>query len=174
MKVLKEFYHNQGLNVNAKALHRVGVRAIVMDREKILMVYSSKTKDYKFPGGGVKGGEAHHEALSRELREECGSLLKRVTGEFGQVKEYWKPHENNYDVFIQTSFYYTCQVREDSVAQELEEYEKEMGFEPAWVRVAQALSQNELLLKTAASSLPRWILRETYVLRQLAQLIDAK
>lgn len=51
-------------------IFREAVRGIIKHENKLLMVYSSKDGDYKFPGGGVDVGETHEEALVREIREE--------------------------------------------------------------------------------------------------------
>jgi len=51
---------------------REAVRAIIFSNGKIAMVKSEKEGYYKFPGGGIKNGETHEEALIRETLEETG------------------------------------------------------------------------------------------------------
>jgi len=46
------------------------VRSIILDDDRVLMVYSSRNGDYKFPSGGIESGETHKKALIREVQEE--------------------------------------------------------------------------------------------------------
>jgi len=65
----------------------LGVRAAVFDREgRVLLVRHSYVKGWYMPGGGVEPGEALHEALARELREEGGLAL---TGPPRLFSLYW-------------------------------------------------------------------------------------
>lgn len=85
MNLLRAFYRSDGLNLAGKTISRAAVRAVILDGDQILLVYSPVNHDYKFPGGGVEEDENHVEALSREIREECGLILEKVQGEFGLV-----------------------------------------------------------------------------------------
>ncbi len=76
------------------------------------MIHSANVGDYKFPGGGVKEGETHIDALTREIREESGMSVAHIGREMGTVIEYDLPKENEYDVFKMTSHYYQCDVVE--------------------------------------------------------------
>ena len=51
-------------NVN----YREAVRAVIIKKNKILMVHSIN-KDYKFPGGGIKKGENKIEAFVEEATQ---------------------------------------------------------------------------------------------------------
>lgn len=50
---------------------RTGVRAVIWDNNKLLMMKSNRG-NYKFPGGGMEDGEDEQTALKRELLEETG------------------------------------------------------------------------------------------------------
>lgn len=53
------------------------VRAIIIEADSILLIerHRGKRHYFVFPGGGVEAGEAPHDALVREVREETGLLV---------------------------------------------------------------------------------------------------
>ncbi len=57
MKLLKEIIRKQGINFDGKTVYREAVRGVIIRNKTLLMVYSSKDGDYKFPGGGVDIGQ---------------------------------------------------------------------------------------------------------------------
>jgi hypothetical protein len=66
-----------------------------------------------------------------------------------------------------TSFYYLCQVETVFQEQSLEQYEADLGFQPVWVEVEQAIHANRLLLSSEPKKIPRWTVRNTFVLEQI-------
>lgn len=166
MRLLKEIFRKDNVNKYGKAICREAVRGIIPKDGKLLMVYSSKDGDYKFPGGGVNQGESYEEALSREIREECGATLIGINGEFGQTVEYDIANEQEFDIFKMISYYYICEV--DSVFGEqcLDDYEAKLGFKPVWIDIESAISANKAILKNK-SSIPKWTRRETFVLEEV-------
>ena len=171
MNLLKEIYHNEKVQVNGRTILREAVRGVIVDGKKLLMVYSEKNGDYKFPGGGIKHGESHEIALKRELAEEIG---KQVTGKiipFAKVIEYDLPLEKEYDVFKMISYYYWCQVKDTTEKQNLDDYEKELGFLPVWVEIETAIANNTSVLKNLHIGMPRWIKRELQVLEQIKAVL---
>jgi len=169
LNLLRAFYRSDGLNLAGKTISRAAVRAVILDGDQILLVYSPVNHDYKFPGGGVEEDENHVEALSREIREECGLILEKVQGEFGLVVEYSKPREEGFDVFKHLSHYYLCSVQSRFMGQKLDRYEWELGFRPKWVPLLDALERNRSVLKGHFGEPPRWTRRDTYVLRKLVE-----
>src|SRR5690554_1883720 len=113
MDLLKEINHEKQLNKNGKIITREAVRGIILNNEKVLMIFSSENGDYKFPGGGIEIGETKVQTLIREVQEECGALVSEIEKEVGKVIEYNKPLEKEYDVFKMTSYYYICMVEEN-------------------------------------------------------------
>lgn len=171
MKILAEIHRAEGINIHGRAILRTAVRAVVLRGHELLMVYSSKVGDYKFPGGGVDTGESHPQALERELLEECGASLLSVDGELGAVIEYNFPIEKDHDVFKMTSYYYLCQVRDGFGLQKLDGYEKDLGFTPVRVNIDEAISTNRSLLNL--DDVPQWLRREIFTLEHIKQcLID--
>ena len=136
-----------------------------MQGKNLLMVYSSKAGDYKFPGGGIDRGETHQIALVREIREECGAAVVSIHGELGKVIELDIPLEQEYDVFNMASFYYLCEVDPNFGEQSLDQHEKELGFTPVWVDIDKAISANRMLL--GSNTYPRWTPREIFVLEYI-------
>ena len=49
-----------------------GVKLLLINDGKVLLVEQSYTKGYHLPGGGVKSGEMFEQALKREIVEELG------------------------------------------------------------------------------------------------------
>lgn len=144
------------------------MRAVILRGRNLLMVYSSKVGDYKFPGGGVDAGESHEQALARELREECGASLISMDGELGAVVEYNFAKDRGYDVFKMTSSdYYFCRIKDVFGAQELDGYEKALGFKPVWITIEAAILANRSLL--SLDKFPEWLKREIFVLEYLKQ-----
>ncbi len=150
---------------------RHAVRAIIIRDEKLLMVYSTVNRDYKFPGGGIKNGEMHTQALRRELCEETGAILDRVSRLGGISLEYDRTKIPGYGYFKMFSYFYLCSIKEETLSPQLDPYEAELGFTPAWVPCAEALKNNEAVLTDTASYQPGWLKRETAVLQILARVI---
>src|SRR3569833_3499042 len=50
----------------------VGVRAVLLDGRKVLLVKHTYTPGWQFPGGGVEPGETAEAAAAREALEEAG------------------------------------------------------------------------------------------------------
>ena len=167
MKLLTEIYRDKNVNKDGKAVTRNAVRGIIFDQNNLLMIFSEKKGDYKFPGGGVLGNEYFEDALIREVREESGAEIEQIETSIGKVVEYSIPIEEDFEVFMMTSHYYLCQIGEQFVEQQLDEYEEELGFVPIWISVDEALRTNRALLCGDSRDVPRWIPRETFVLEYI-------
>lgn len=150
-------------------IFREAVRGIIKNKNELLMVYSSKDGDYKFPGGGVDAGETFEEALGREIREECGAKLTNICSEYGKTIEYDIPIERAYEVFKMISYYYICEVDPILEEQLLDEYEEELGFKPVWIDIESAIKANKAIIDTKTNDAPRWTRRELFVLELLKE-----
>ncbi len=164
MNILTEIHRSPGVNIKGRTIYRTAVRGVILRGKDILMIYSSKAGDYKFPGGGVKQGETHAQALCREIEEECGMSLVRMGAEIGAVIEYNFPIEKDYDAFKMTSHYYQCEVKGEFGAQKLEPYEQKLGFQPVWIDIDEAIRLNKALLHV-----DDWVNRELFVLEYIRQ-----
>lgn len=169
MKLLKEILRRPGMSTVGKTLQREAVRGIILGENRLLMIYSTREGDYKFPGGGVEPGESHAQTLAREIREECGASVAEIGPAFGKVIEYDRPLEREYQVFKMTSFYYLCQVGTIFQEQQLEQYEADLGFQPVWIELETAIRINQSILASASNPAQRWVERETFVLEQIKE-----
>ena len=125
--------HASQSNVNDYPI-REAVRAVVLDKEsRIALLYVSKNKYYKLPGGGIESSESHLEALKRECREEIGCDVE-VMGELGMIVEYrkfCKLKQISYCYFAKTV---GLKKKPQFTAEELED-----GFENRWLTYKEAL-----------------------------------
>jgi 8-oxo-dGTP pyrophosphatase MutT (NUDIX family) len=165
MNILAEIHRNAGISIHGRTIRRTAARAVVLRGRNLLMIHSSNVGDYKFPGGGVMGGESHAQALQREVREECGMCLTCVGREMGAVIEYGIPLETQYDVFKMTSHYYYCDVEDGLGVQQLDDYEEELGFEPVWIDIDRAIRCNKALI--GSDRMPEWLRREIFILEYI-------
>jgi 8-oxo-dGTP pyrophosphatase MutT (NUDIX family) len=69
--IFNKMIEEQQIQGDIKVNYREAIRAIILQKNTILLVHSNKG-DYKFPGGGVEGQESHSECLIREVAEETG------------------------------------------------------------------------------------------------------
>ncbi|MDT8717934.1 NUDIX domain-containing protein [Clostridium sp. 19966] len=150
--------------VHSKIHTRKAVRAVILKGDKLLMVHSNRG-DYKFPGGGVNPGENDYEALIREVEEETGYLVKNIEKKIGMVLERKEDEFDKEALFEMESHYYACEVEEEMHQQNLDEYEKELDFYPAWISLKDALENNKLLLNNP--DINPWTRREIKVLSKL-------
>ena len=57
---------------------RKSCRAIVIEKDNILLSYETKTDTWMIPGGGQEKGETEKECVIRELAEETGYLVEPI------------------------------------------------------------------------------------------------
>ena len=124
---------------------RPSARAIIIQGDKIALVYSKKEKYYKFPGGGIHDDEDKKEALIREVREEVGMVvIPESIREFGSVLRRQKSDRNENTIFEQENYYYFCDVENSLVDQELDDYENEAEFVLRIVNIDTAIEANDI------------------------------
>ena len=148
--------------------HRLAVRALIWRDDYLLMVYSGKNRDYKFPGGGVEDGESLTEALVREVREECGCSVESVGELWGTTTEIRPASSDDpFRFFCMYSHYSVWTINREKAPLQLDAYEYELDMKPVWVQVKTALKANHSLLLAPNKPMP-WVQRETRVLERLA------
>jgi len=144
---------------------RPSVRAVIIRDGRVAMVHSRMYDYYKFPGGGIDEGETQPETLIRETREEAGLVVKPESiREYGLVhREIFRPEER----FVQDNFYYLAEVFEETVDQELDDYEDIEGFSLEWARPEDVIRTNEA--PGHGPKDPQTLLREAGVLKLLME-----
>jgi len=133
MKLLKEIKDIQNISESNGFKVREAARAILIDdQNKIPMLYVSKKKHHKIPGGGIDNGESKKEALIRESLEEVGCKIE-ILKEVGEIIEYRKEHN-----LKQTSYCYIGKIIEKG---EPDFTEKELndGFRIIWLSIDEAI-----------------------------------
>lgn len=140
MRLIMEFDYKNYIE-NGTVGRRPSVRGIIIRAGKIAMIYSETFRYYTFPGGGIDPGETHEQTLIREVQEEAGlAVIPESIREYGLVLRKEKGRID--DLFIQENYFYTCEVREEPVNQQLQGYEIEEKLSLRWVRPEEAISAN--------------------------------
>lgn len=140
---------------------RTASRAIVSNGDKYLMI-TSKYGDFKFPGGGRERDETQIETLIRETQEETGYyIIKKSIESYVKVLEKRKKKAN---VMEMESHYFLCEVETEAGARNLDDYEKEYGYENVWITLEEAIEKNKQVTDLEACP---WLVREIKVMESL-------
>ena len=151
-------------------IYRKAVRAVVLNSKSQLVMVKSSNEDYRFPGGGLEDGEGHLETLKREAMEEAGIIIKEDVQLIGVMEERRKSREVKDAYFVMKSTYYLCYI-EAHTDQQLEDYEKELGFVPIEMDLEEAYRKNVVVLQQQELANP-FTERDTYVLKCLLENME--
>ena len=128
---------------------RNSARSIIIRDGRVAMVHSLKYDYYKFPGGGIEEGEDPLEAMIRETREEAGlTVIPGSVREYGMVHRIQKSDKDDAECFIQDNYYYLCKVKDEPVAQDLDDYEAKESYRLEYVDPATAIGKNRSVGET--------------------------
>lgn len=172
MKLLNKMVCPSLTNSEGIGYERIAARAIVTKGSKILLMYTKYYNDYSFPGGGVDSHEDLHQGLMRELHEETGAMDIRIISEFGYIDEtrpYYKPE---YDYMHMLSYFYFCSIGDDLGEAKLENYEISNGMSAVWIDIHEAIAHNRQVIANNEKSMGLSIQRETFVLEEVAKIIN--
>jgi 8-oxo-dGTP diphosphatase len=129
MRTIKIFISKKQRGDVIKKFRR-SARAVVVDQQgKIAVLFMSKNKYYKLPGGGIDAGETIRQAAIRECYEETGCRVV-LTSELGKVIEY-----RYYDQFRQISYCFVAHVVGKKDAPHFEAGERKEGARIVWVNL---------------------------------------
>lgn len=122
---------------------RHSARSIIVRNGKVAMVHSLKYDYYKFPGGGIENGENPMKAMIRETKEETGLIvIPETVKEYGCVHRIQKSDKDDAECFVQDNYYYLCEVKEEIVAQNLDNYEQVESFALEFIEPGLAIKKN--------------------------------
>jgi 8-oxo-dGTP diphosphatase len=110
---------------------RPGVYALILDPDQRVLVMRTP-KGYYLPGGGIDEGETHHEALAREVLEECGCGIE-IGREVARASQYIR--SDGSEVLRKDGTYYLA-----TLGPRLQE-PTEADHEPVWLSAAEAVAQ---------------------------------
>lgn len=169
MKLLKIFDNRRTKIGSQPIIYRNACRAIILKNGKLLMVFSEKSKEYKFPGGGIEGMESREAALKREVLEEVGHVIKSVNETLGYTDQIFNDQYDDEKYFYQRSYYYFCEVEDEYVGMNLSESETALRFVPKWVTLDEAIEMNQE--KVNNDNEYHWTERELYILKLLKEMM---
>lgn len=163
MRLLKTAIHPDANPQSASLFYRKATRAIVLDGDNILMLYTERYHDYTLPGGGVDEGEEIIDGLIRELKEETGAKGITNITPFGRYEEYRPWYKDEFDTIHMDSYCFTCQIHNELGDTALEDYELNNGMRPVWLNIHDAIKHNEQTMKNSKKK-GLSIERETFLL----------
>ena len=148
------------------------VRAILIDDENNVCIEKIKDDDgfgprdyYETPGGGIKPGESHIDALHREIAEEVGYKCE-VLEHIADVHDYYNliKRKNH-------NFFYLVK-RLEKVEQHLEPDEKIRIEKIIWVPIDEAIKLYENMQNVLVGKIVKQ--RELPILRMAKEMIDKR
>lgn len=136
MELLKEIKDKEYPS-NATLKIREASRAILFDENNLIpLLFVSKYKYHKLPGGGIDEGEDKAQALIRECLEEVGSKIE-VKGEIGKIIEF----RSKWDL-KQISYCYYGKII-SKCEPDFTENELSQGFKIVWLPLKEAIFKVE-------------------------------
>ncbi|USD66775.1 NUDIX hydrolase [Vibrio sp. SCSIO 43136] len=169
MRHLRTTTHPDIEHLDDKSIfQRKAARAIALNGEDILLLYTERYHDYTIPGGGLDQDEDTIAGMVRELEEETGAQNIRNIKPYGTYEEFRPWYKDDADVMHMISYCYVCEVDEELGTPNFEDYEIKNGMKAMWVNIHEAIAHNE---KTIAESDKKGmsIERETYLLHLIAK-----
>lgn len=153
---------------NHSIVQRKAARAIAIEGEEILLLYTERYHDYTLPGGGIDEQEDVIQAMVRELQEETGANNIQMIQPYGLYEEFRPWYREDADVMHMISYCYTCKVDRQLGQTRFEDYEIKNGMKPIWMNIHQAIAHNEQPMAHSQQK-GMSIERETFLLRLIAK-----
>jgi len=169
MNILKTHYHSSIESLDGKTIFtRLSTRAITINRNNILLMYTERYDDYSLPGGGLHENENYIDGMLRELSEETGAQNITNIKPFGIYEEYRPWYKPEFDIQHMISYCYTCDVDIKLGEAQLECNEIKNGMKALWIDVDEAIAFNEMTIANNDKK-GMSIERETYLLKLIAK-----
>jgi len=151
---------------NGSIFTRHTARAIVLNGNNILLLFTARYDDYTLPGGGVDENETIEAALLRELQEETGVKSITQCNAFGRFEEVRAWYKDDFDYVYIVSDCYVCEICGEFDKPQMEHYEVANGMRPVWVNIDDAIAHNK---QTLAQSEKKGlsIQREIFLLEEI-------
>jgi len=146
MRLLRSTRHPDTYASQQTCFERLATRAIVLNQDKILLLYTQRYDDYTLPGGGVDKGEDLIAGLKRELAEETGAQNIRNIQAFGLYEEFRPWYKPDFDIMKMQSYCYTCEIDAQLGDTDFEDYEIKNGMKVVWLPIAEAIKHNERII----------------------------
>ena len=122
---------------------RHSARSIILEGKRVAMVHSLEYDYYKFPGGGIENGESPVEAMIRETREEAGlCIIPGTVREYGLVHRIQRSDRDPSECFVQDNYYFLCEAMDNTVSQNLDEYEAKESYRLEYIDPDTAIRKN--------------------------------
>ena len=169
MQLLKTHYHPEITTLENKTIFtRLSTRAITIQGDNILLMYTERYEDYSLPGGGLDLDENQIEGMMRELSEETGAQNIKNIQPFGIYKEYRPWYKTDYDIKHMISYCYTCDINQELGEHDMEAHEINNGMKAIWVNIHEAIAHNKNTMATSDKK-GMSIERETFLLMHIAE-----
>lgn len=144
-----------------EVVEKYSVRGVIIRNGKIAVQMGSRG-DYKILGGGIDPGEDKEDALIREVQEESGLMvIPETIREIGEVIEKHRDIFEKEKTFIRHSYFYFCEVKEETTSTNMTESEIAGGYHLKWVLPEDMIKANQAFCNES------WIYRDTEFLRRL-------
>lgn len=104
---------------------------IVLNGNKLLVVYNEVEHDYSLVGGGIEIGESPENALKREFIEESGYLIENLR-EFVNIDCFWV--KRNGETMETDAIFYLAKVNELDIQNPTEDFHT-----PKWINLDGAI-----------------------------------
>lgn len=119
---------------------RPSVYGFVKHGDRILLIRTSATGAYEFPGGGIEPGERMEDALRREVLEEAG--IDVSVQRFLLFKETFFYHDLEKKAYHSLQFFYECTPLQDILLEAHVDADGTVTEEPLWVATSTLSEQD--------------------------------